>query len=110
MKIILIIIPILFLLSFAVTITIKYCNLLNTQEEIHKKNIDIDKENKKIALQSIEIKNENQRQLVCNIVRNKKCGTVLEDYIEYNKNKLIKSNSKPIISNISLIKSNNIFY
>ena len=61
MKIILIIIPILFLLSFAVTITIKYCNLLNTQEEIHKKNIDIDKENKKIALQSIEIKNENQR-------------------------------------------------
>ena len=61
MKIILIIIPILFLLSFTVIITIKYCNLLNTQEEIHKKNIDIDKENKKIALQSIEIKNENQR-------------------------------------------------
>ena len=43
MKIILIIIPILFLLSFTVIITIKYCNLLNAQEEIHKKNIDIDK-------------------------------------------------------------------
>ena len=61
MKIILIILSILFLLSFTVIITIKYCNLLNAQEEIHKKNIDIDKENKKIALQSIEIKNENQR-------------------------------------------------
>ena len=34
------------------------------------------------------IKNENQRQLVCNIVRNKKCGSVLEDYIEYNENKI----------------------
>lgn len=61
MKIILIIIPIIFLLGFTVAITIKYCNLLNTQKTIHKKNIDIDKENEKIALRSIEIKNENQR-------------------------------------------------
>ena len=35
------------------------------------------------------IENEKQRQLVCNIVRNKKCGTVLEDYVEYNENRII---------------------
>ena len=36
------------------------------------------------------IENEEQRQLVCNIVRNKKCGTVLNDYVEYNYNNTIK--------------------
>lgn len=35
------------------------------------------------------IKNEEQRKLICNIVKNKKCGTVLNDYVEYNKNNLI---------------------
>ena len=36
------------------------------------------------------IENEKQRQLVCNIVKNKKCGNVLEDYVEYNKNLTIQ--------------------
>lgn len=37
-------------------------------------------------IQSIE--DEDSRKLVCNIVRNKKCGTVLEDYVKYNKNRV----------------------
>ena len=36
------------------------------------------------------IENEEQRQLICNIVKNKKCGTVLNDYVEYNKNLTIQ--------------------
>lgn len=47
--------------------------------------IEIDKLSDEIQC----IENEEQRQLVCNIVKNKKCGTVLNDYIEYNKNNLI---------------------
>ncbi|MBY6838817.1 competence protein CoiA family protein [Clostridium botulinum] len=36
------------------------------------------------------IENEDERELVCNIIRNKQCGTVLDDYVGYNKNKVEK--------------------
>lgn len=42
-------------------------------------------------IQSIE--NKNKRRLVCNIVRNKKCGNVLNDYVVYNKNKILNFSS-----------------
>lgn len=36
------------------------------------------------------IENEDERDLVVNIIKNKKCGTVLDDYVKYNRNKVEK--------------------
>lgn len=55
------------------------------------------------------IEDEDLRKLVVNIVRNKKCGSVMENYVEYNKRKIYNLDSEYVVT-IKNLKVPNIIY